>query len=357
MSKVQSSSLLRRFISYYRPHLPLFILDMGAAFTASGLQILFPLITGFLMKEVIPRGDWGKMGLLMAALVVLYLLVTALTYIRITWGHILGVRMEYDMRREIFSHLQKLSFSYYDKTKTGHIMSRISNDLNMITEVAHHAPEDLLISVTVILGAFIAMFFTSVPMALISLIPLPFMALWGISKGGALKNRFRGVRRRIADINSVVENSVQGIREVKAYAKEDREMMKFEEVNHSFRKAKEDVYGQMGTFHAVMQFFRNSYYITVIGGGVFLIMKGQLAAADLVAFLLYVSIILPPIDRLVNFVEQMSQGAASFERFTEVMDVEPEIADQPGARDLEARGGEVAFQGVSFSYQAARGGG
>ncbi len=343
--------MLKRFIAYYRPHRGLFLLDMAAAAAASLLQILFPLITRHLLQSVIPEGmlvpviHWG------AVLLGLYLLVGYFTYIRIKWGHILGVRMESTMRQDIFYHLQKLSFSYYDRTKTGHLMSRISNDLNRITEVAHHAPEDLLISAVVILGAFTAMFFTSPAMAFITLIPLPLMVGWGILQGGKLKNRFRGVRRRIADINAAVENSVQGIREVKAYANEDVEIEKFDRVNYRFRRAKEDVYGQMGRFHSVMQFLRNSYYLTVVIGGSLLIHQGSLTAADLAVFLLYVSLILPPIDRLINFVEQMSQGAAAFERFIEVMDIEPDLVDSPGAADLSRVEGEIALEDVSFRYE------
>ncbi|MFW5712525.1 MAG: ABC transporter ATP-binding protein [Spirochaetota bacterium] len=326
--------LIRRFAGYYKPHMPLFILDMSAAVLMASLSIFFPYLTRNLLKTYIPNENLQAVAWSIAAMAAIYVITLALNYIRIKWGHILGVRIEADMRRDIFRHIQKLSFNYFDNVKTGHIMSRISNDLNMIAEVAHHAPEDLFISLIVLIGAYIFMFFFSWPLALISLIPFPFMLLWGILFGGRMRHGFRQVRKTVAEINSTVENSVQGIREVKAYANEWVEEEKFYSSNHNFRTAKETAYDIMARFHSVVHFLRDLYYVVVVGGGVLLILNGVIETYDLLSFVLYIGIILPPIDRLINFNEQLQQGSAAFERFTEVMDIEPDITDRPGARPL-----------------------
>ena len=277
------------------------------------------MITHRLLSVYVPNRNMRAVILALVLLLCIYLMISFFNFIRIKWGHILGVRMEYDMRSDLFRHLQKLSFSWYDNTKTGHIMSRITGDLENIAEIAHHAPEDLLISVCVILGAYIFMFLLNPLLALISLIPLPLMLLWGIRQGGYLKRQFRRVRSRIADINAAVENTVMGIREVKSYGNESWEIRKFDKTNDHFRNAKEEAYARMASFYSVVGFLREIYYFIVIAGGVFLISTDALDISELVAFLLYVGIILPPVDRLINFVEQYSQGAAAFDRYQEIM--------------------------------------
>lgn len=344
------SSMLKRFISYYGPHRRLFALDMGAALVMAALSIFFPYLTRELFRSYIPEKDAVMIGRTLLVMAGMYLVNLVLNYVRIKWGHILGVRMETDMRRELFRHLQKLSFSYYDRVKTGHIMSRISNDLNMITEVAHHAPEDLLISVVVLAGAYVFMFIFSTPLALITLLPLPLMVAWGMFMGGRMRGGFRKVRSEIAEINSTVENSVQGIREVKAFTAERMEEEKFRVSNTNFLEAKAEAYTQMARFHSVMHFLRDLFYLTVVGGGVLMIMSGIIEVYDLLSFILFVGIILPPIDRLINFNEQLQQGAASFERFLEIMDIEPDIVDRKGAVDLSGERWPVRFEKVSFRY-------
>lgn len=333
--------------------MPLFILDMAVATAMSAVTVFFPYLTRTLLKSYIPRQNIRMIAVSLALMAGIYAASLICNYIRIKWGHILGVRMEADMRRDIFRHIQKLSFTYFDNTKTGHIMSRISNDLNMIAEVAHHAPEDLLISVVVIIGAYAFMFTFSWPLALISLIPFPFMVLWGVLFGERMRRGFRRVRREIAEINSTVENSVQGIREVKAFANEPLEEEKFYSSNRSFRLAKEEAYDVMARFHSVIHFLRDLYYLVVVGGGVLLILHGVVEIYDLLSFVLYIGVILPPIDRLINFNEQLQQGAAAFERFTEIMDIQPDITDAAGAVPLEFDRSPIQFKNVWFQYQAA----
>ncbi len=347
--------MIRRFAAYYRPHLALFMLDMGAASLAALLAVIFPYLTRELLRTYIPQQNLQMMIITFALMFFAYIGKTAATYIRVRWGHNLGVRIEADMRRDLFSHLQKLSFSYYDNVKTGHIMSRITNDLNLIAEIAHHAPEDLLISTVVLLTAYIFMCIFSLRLALASLLPLPFMLVWGLGLGHRMRVGFRRVREKIADMNSLVENSVQGIREVQSFGNEPVEVEKFDRVNSRFRMAKEKMYAIMAKYHSGMQFLRELYYFIVVASGAVLIFLGLIESYDLLAFVLYVGIVLPPIDRLINFTEQLNQGAASFERFVEIMAIEPEITDSSHATDLVCRRGAVEFTGVSFTYSGKGG--
>ncbi|MDD3533541.1 MAG: ABC transporter ATP-binding protein [Candidatus Cloacimonetes bacterium] len=345
--------MLRRFISFYKPHSLLFYIDIGVAIISSLLSIVFPAITRKLIGETIPNKDIRMIVIFFAVLLIIWILKAAFTYIRMKWGHILGARMEADMRSSLFMHLQKLSFTYYDNTKTGHIMSRITNDLNIIAEIAHHAPEDLIISLFTIIGSFIMMFRFNVTLAWIALIPLPFILIWGIVLGGKMKSGFRQVRSRIADMNSSVENSVQGIREVKSYANEEVEIAKFGNVNLLFKKAKEEMYTLMAVFFSGMGFLTDLYYGVVLGGATWLILQDRLPIADLLAFILYINFILNPINRLINFVEQFQQGAASFERFIEIMEIEPDIKDLPNAVKMKTVKGDIQIENLYFRYDGS----
>lgn len=342
--------LLRLFASYYKPYKRLFALDMGAAAIASLLSVVFPSLTRYLLNSVIPSSDYKMMFIVFALMLLVYLVQMGCTWIRIKWGHILGVWIENDMRRDIFSHLQVLSFSYYDKTKTGTLMSRITNDLFNIAEVAHHCPEDFLISILTIVAAYVAMFSFSVPLALVTLIPLPIMLIYGVIYNGRLKRKNRAVRRTVADIAVDVENSIQGIREVKGYSQEKFQEKKFDKSNNRLKETREKYYAVMAAYQSGISFMREMYYFITVVGGVLLISRGTVSVSDLVSFILFVSVVLPPIDRLINFTEQFSQGVASFERFVEVMETEPEIKDDEDAVELKVTDAEIAFDDVSFSY-------
>lgn len=344
--------MLKRFISYYRPYGKLFALDMGAATLGSLLSILFPQLTRELLRTYIPNQDWTMMLVIFGAMLGIYVVQTVSTYIRVRWGHQLGVFMESDMRQDIFSHLQRLSFGYFDRTKTGHLMSRITNDLFMITETAHHGPEDLLISVVVIIGAYTVMFANSAPLAIISIIPLPIMLFFGIYYGRKLKAGFRAVRTTVADVNSVVENSIQGVREVQSFTSEGYEKQKFRQVNTIFQNARSNQYRVMARYESTMMFFRELYYFTTVAGGAILIYYGKVHVYDLVAFILFVGIVLPPIDRLIRFTEQLQQGMAAFERFVEIMVIQSDIEDLPNATDLKVSSGDICFDDVRFRYDA-----
>ena len=342
--------MLKRFLQYYKPHIRLFILDMSVALLSAVATIIFPILARNLLKTYIPNKNIQLISYTICIMFILIVFKTICNFIRMKWGHILGVRMEYDMRADIFRHIQKLSFNYFDNVKTGHIMSRISNDLNTISEVAHHAPEDLLISLFMIIGAFTFMFIFNTHLAMVAIIPLPLMLWWGLTYGRKMKAGFRQVRKKIADINSTVENSVQGIREVKSYTNEDLEIEKFEGANCNFKLAKEKMYGVMATFFSGMHFFSDFYYLVIISTGAILIYKGSMDFPDLISFLLYINFILTPIRRLINFAEQFQQGAASFERFIEIMDIEPDIIDHKDAYTLETVKGEIKIKNLYFKY-------
>ena len=348
-----SRGLIRRFITYYKPYKGWFFLDMAVATLSSVLSILAP----YFVRKILAIIQGPESGIVTEVIVFylsivlsLYILDAVCNYIRIKWGHYLGVWIENDMRLDLFHHLQKLSFSYFDKTKTGDIMSRISNDLFNIAEVAHHGPEDFLISIITIIGAYILMFVICPPLATVSIIPLPIMAVYGVIFNRRLKRTNKAIRKRIAEINVTAENSIQGIREVKSYSREELQEEKFEKSNVNLKESRENLYREMASYQSGISFMRQLYYFVTIAGGIFLIIRGKVGVADLVTFILYVSVVLPPIDRLINFTEQFTQGISSFERFTEIMDVMPSINDKLEAKPLSVSHGDIVFDDVSFHY-------
>lgn len=323
---------------------------MAMATLSSVLSIISPLLVRKVLALIGVEGALSTIVILLSAVLAFYALGSLFSYIRIKWGHYLGVWIENDMRRDLFNHLQKLSFSYFDRHKTGDIMSRISNDLFNIAEVAHHGPEDVVISLLTIIGAYLLMFIINAPMATVSIIPLPVMAIYGIVFNRKLKKRNRAIRKSISEINVTAENSIQGIREVKAFSQEGFQEKKFSSSNEKLKNSREQMYSSMAQYHAGMEFMRQLYYFITIAGGIILIMKGTMDTADLTTFILYVSVVLPPIDRLINFTEQFTQGIASFERFIEIMDTSPDITDAANAKPLEVKNGDIKYSDVSFSY-------
>lgn len=310
--------------------------------------VFIPLLTRQLlyMQDASPF----QLGLQIFFLAALVVLMSLSAFMNIKWGHILGTRIETDMRGALFRHLQKLSFSYFDQTKTGHIMARISNDLFTISEVAHHVPEDVFLSFCTIGGAFAFMFTFNPKLALIALIPLPLMVLWGV----VCKNRFRSnvrvMRRTVADINSNVENAIQGIREVKSFANEEHQFEQFEAVNTDFRLAKETMYHTMSVFHSGMMGLINGHEILIAAAGALMVFNGTAQLTDVLVFIMYAKFMTKPIDRMVSFVEQYSQGATSFERFIEIMDLEPDIQDRENPVEPEKVEGEIEVENLTFSY-------
>jgi ATP-binding cassette, subfamily B, bacterial len=342
--------MLREFAKYYKPHRKLFVLDMGTAIVLSLCGIIIPAITYRVFNVYLKGRELEMIYISMGAWGLLIMLQTLCDYANIKWGHVLGVRMEADMRKDMFSHLQKLSFSYFDRTKTGHIMSRISSDLTMIAESAHHCPEDLLISIVTIIGAFTVMLFVNPLLAGITFIPLPFIILWGTVFQRKMKESFREIRKTIANVNSRVENSIQGIREVKSYTNEAGEIEKFHIVNQKFTDAREGVFGVLAGFHSGIMFLLQTYSALFVGAGAILIYYDKANFAQLLMFIMYSRFIIMPIFRLVGFAEQFQQGVTAFERFREVMEEKLDIEDKKNALNIQNVDGAIEFQNVYFKY-------
>jgi len=319
----------------------------------AGIDLVFPQYTRKALDSFIPEGN--VRGLVIAAIVLgaLFSLRALFNYIVDYWGHVLGTRMEYDMRKDIFSHLQTLSFSYFDKVRTGKIMSRIVNDLNEMTELAHHGPEDLFLSLVTLVGAFVLLLLTNVPLTLITFSFIPVMLWFGIIKRRKMSRAFREVRKRIADVNAQLENSISGIREAQSFTNEEFEMEKFNVGNDEFRRSRESAFKTMAEMTSGIHYLSNILKVLVLGLGGFFCFKGWITPGVLVAFFLYIEIFFQPIRRLMQFSQMFESGMAGFERFVEVMEIRPEIQDAPDAREIENVAGNIQFENVSFSYDGS----
>lgn len=342
--------MIKRFAKYYKPHMGLFILDMAAAFLISTTDLIYPMVTRKFINEIIPQKEVQMIFKLGIGLFLLYVIRMILEYIVGYYGHVLGVRMEYDMRKEMFAHVQSLPFSYFDNTKTGHIMSRMVNDLNEIAELAHHGPEDIFISCIMILGSFFLLLTINVKLTLLTFMIMPFMIYFAIHYNGKMRRNFRQIRESLADINGRLEDSISGIRVVKSFTNEEYEIEKFDDGNENFKFLRTKSVRYLGIFGAGINFFSNAATTITLTLGGYFVYKGEIKVGDLVAYLIYINQFLQPVKRLANFVEQYQRGMAGFKRFTDVMDIKPDIVDKEGAFPIEHVNGEVQFENVSFSY-------
>lgn len=346
--------MLKNFAKYYRPHLPLFILDFGCAFLMSGLDLVFPVSVQWIIDRILPQRDLNLLLWICAGLLGLYLVRALLQYIVDYWGHVLGVRMEYDMRQDLFDHIQKLSFRYFDRTKTGHIMSRLVNDLNEISELAHHGPEDLFIATVTLIGAFLIMMTRSWQLTLLVFALIPVMIWFAVSKNKKMQTTFRNVRLRVADINARVEDSISGVRVVKSFTNERYEKEKFERDNRNFRLSRQKSFRVMAEFFSGVNLFSNLISLVVVLFGGYFVYQGQISLGVLVGFLLYVNMFLQPIRRFSVLVETYQRGMAGFHRFVETLQIEPEIVDRKEARPAGRLKGEIVFNNVTFRYKRDR---
>lgn len=345
---------IKKFISYYNPYKHLFFSDMFCALTLSGIDLLFPLVVRYLLNDVYIMEDRGRILhyvlIIGSVLFVLYIIRYFCQYFITSWGHIMGARMEADMRRDIFNHLQKLSFSYYDEHNTGKLMSRIVTDLFDISELAHHGPEDVFISIVKITGSFIILFSINVKLTLLLFFFTIAMLLFSYSYNKVMRNVFKRNKEKIANVNAQIQDSLSGIRVVKSFANESIESFKFGKGNEEFLKTKEESYFIMGRFFSGNSFFQGILYLSVILLGGIFISLGSLKTSDLVVYILYINIFLNPIDKLINFTEQFQKGITGFERFLEVMNTNPDIEDRINAVELINPKGNIVFKDVSFSY-------
>ena len=339
------------FFSYFRPHWKLFALDMLCAIAISVIDLVFPYISRLSMQRLLPAQMFKAFFLVVGAMVAGYVLKGALYYVITVIGHGVGVLVESDMRRDVFAHMQTLSFSFFDHNRTGALLSRVTNDLFDITELAHHGPENLLICTVTLAGSLLVMFALRWELALTLTVVLPPCLWFTVRQRARMKRAGVELRRKTAEINAAIESGISGIRTAKAFANEDEEQRKFERSNDVFRTAKQDYYRAMGLFNSGMEFSTGVMQTAVIGAGGALIMRGRMDYVDLVTFTLYVSAFLSPVRRLVQFMEQYTQGSAGFSRFLEIMRTRPEVADAPDAEELLNVRGDVRYEHVTFRYR------
>ena len=343
---------LRLFISYYKPHLPLFLLDMACALCIAGIDLAFPMLSRYAMQNLLPAFAYSRFFHLILLLVTGYLLRSAMQFIVNYWGHLLGVRMEADMRRDIFHQLQRQSFRFYDQTRTGHLMSRVVNDLQEITELAHHGPEDIFISLTTLVGALIALMLINWKLASVLLFMVPLIVWFTVWRRRTMGKASREVKQQTAGINADLESSISGVRVSKAFTNEAYEVQKFHRANDRYRTAKKGFYMAMGIFNSGLEFLIVMMNVAVIGIGGYLIMRGEMDYIGLMTFTLYVNSFLAPIRRIGAFMESYEAGMAGFERFAQLIELEPDIVDAPDAIELTDVEGDIRFERVSFAYDA-----
>ncbi|MDO4816627.1 MAG: ABC transporter ATP-binding protein [Bacillota bacterium] len=348
--KDYTRSPLKIFIAYIKDEKRLFAIDMLCAVAVAVIDLVFPYVSKNAMQTYLPQSLYKTFFIVMAILVAAYLLKSVMYYIITVVGHKMGVRIEANMREDLFRHVQKLSFKYFDENRTGTTMSRLTSDLFEITELAHHGPENILICTLTIVGAIILMFTIKWELALVLLIILPLCIWFTLSQRLKMRDANIEVKKKTGVIFSAIETSVGGVRTAKAFANEKVELARFNEANDQYRTAKTDYYSAMGLFQSGMEFTLSIMPVAVIAMGGFLIMKGQMDYIVLVTFTLYVSTFVTPVRKLAMFVEQYMQGSAGLSRFLELMRTEPLIKDRENALELENARGEIEFKNVSFSY-------
>lgn len=342
--------MLKRFISYYRPHIPLFILDMTAALIVSLCNLVYPNIA----KNII--NDYSKLDtpttLLIASAILLgvYIIKCVCNYIVGYWGHVVGVRMQADMRRDLFIKYESLPFSYFDDHKTGDLLSRLTGDLNSVSELAHHGPENLFLAFIMLIGAFVMLVSIDLVLTLIMFAVVPFIILFAVLSRRSMSEAMKNSRRQMGEINTALENSITGIRETKAYVREAGEVCKFDTVNGLFRKYRTDAMHSLGSFHAIMELLQDILYLVVIAVGGLFLMWGRIDAGEYAAFILFVGMFLDPVKRFVTLFEQLQEGMAGFSRFHEIMETPDE--EDLGELVLTDLKGDISFENVTFSYRA-----
>jgi len=344
-------SALRIFLSYFKPHKKLFLMDMACALLIAAIDLAFPYVSRWCMHELLPQSAYRTFFAVMAVVLAAFVLRAVLTYVICYWGHTFGILVEADIRRDLFRHMQDLSFDYYDRNRTGQLMSRLTSDLFDITELAHHGPEDIFISGVTIVGALIVMFSIQWRLALVSAIILPIflMVVWSCRK--SMREASAEVKQRTAVINADIESALSGIRTAKAFANEGTELKKFGASNDSFKTSKRQFHQAMGRFSAVMEFFLCILSEVVIAAGGFFIMRGQMNAVDLITFSLYITTFVNPIRKLAAFAELFAKGTAGLGRFIELMREEPALQDAPDAKELSFVEGRIDVEHVGFAYR------
>ncbi|WP_195257884.1 ABC transporter ATP-binding protein [Bacillus paralicheniformis] len=343
--------MIRRFFSYYKPHKRLFFIDFSSAIIVAVLELAFPLVVQWFIDTLIPGGDWLEIVWVSIGLLLIYLLSTGLQYIVNYLGHKLGINIETDMRQELFQHVQRQSFRYFDNTKTGHIISRITNDLFDIGELAHHGPEDLFIAVMTFFGAFWIMLTINVKLALVAVLFVPLLIILITYSNIRMNRAWRQMYSEIADVNARVEDSVSGVRVVQSFTNERFEISRFLKNNQKFRKAKLKGYKTMALTTAGTFLMTRLMILAVLVYGAWLSFSGNMSYGEFVGFVLYVNVLFKPIDKISAILELYPKGMAGFKRFTELIDTKPQIVDRKDAIDVPLLEGNIVFKNVTFGYE------
>ncbi|MBA8879854.1 ABC transporter ATP-binding protein [Phyllobacterium myrsinacearum] len=346
--------MIKRFFAYYAPYKGLFALDFSCAVLSGLLELGFPMAVRAFIDVLLPSENWTFILLAAAGLLTVYLLNTGLTAVVVYWGHKLGINIETEMRRKSFDHLQKLSFRFYDNHKTGHLVARVTKDLEEIGEVAHHGPEDLFIAVMTFIGAFLLMFFVNPHLALLTLMIVPFVAWVASRYGGRMTRNWQNLYRRVGDFNVRIEENVGGMRVVQAFANEDHERDLFAHDNARYRETKLSAYRIMAASTSLNYMSMRLIQLIVMIAGSYFVITGSLSNGGFVSFLLLVAVFVRPIEKINSVIETYPKGIAGFKRYTELLDTEPDIADRPDASDISGLKGNIRYDKVSFGYTADR---
>ena len=354
VKRQEKAGLIRSFLHYFKPHKNLFMLDMFCAVLVSLIDLAFPMVTRWALNDLLPARNYRAFFILMFSVLIFFVLRAILFFVIAYWGHTFGIRVEADIRRDLFVHLEELDFGFFDQNRTGQLMSRLTTDLNEITELAHHGPEDLLISALTIIGALIVMFFVQWRLTLVVLCIMPIFIAVTLARRHKMSEASRGEKRKAAAINAGIESSLSGMKTARAFANESMEIEKFDELNEKFKVSKRKFHKEMGFFNASLEFFMKLLPMAVITVGGYLIMDQNFRLADLIAFDLYVTTLVTPVRRLANFSEIFTRGFAGLERFEKLMSIEPQIVDAPDAKTLTRAEGKIELRDVCFAYEAAK---
>jgi ATP-binding cassette subfamily B protein len=346
--------MIRRFFGYYQPYRGLFILDFSAAVVSGLLELAFPMAVRAFIDTLLPEEDWNLIILASAGLLAIYLLNTGLMVIVNYWGHMLGINIETEMRRKSFDHLQKLSFGYYDNQKTGHLVGRVTKDLEEIGEVAHHGPEDLFIAIMTLAGAFALMVAVNPQLALITAIIVPITGFVTSRYGGRMTRTWRNLFGRVGDFNARIESNVGGMRVVQAFANEDHERRLFAIDNAQYRATKLEAYKTMAASMSLSYMSMRLTQLVVMVAGTYYVLQGQLSNGGFVGFLLLVNVFFRPVEKINSVLEIYPKGIAGFRRYSELLDVEPDIVDRPNAIEVSNLRGEIVYDDVTFGYGGGR---
>lgn len=349
--------MIKEFIKYYKPHKKLFAFDMFCSFIIALTDLFYPLITKNIINDYVPNRKLNLVLIWSGVVLALYLIKMALNYFVSYWGHVVGVRMQGDMRRDMFRHLQKLPFSFFDENKTGTVMSRLINDLMDVSELAHHGPEDLFLSIIMFIGSFIALSTINLPLTAIIYCLIPFVVFFSVKMRRRMKSAFAKTREEVAEVNASVETAISGIRVSRSYTSESHENAKFDAANERFKLARGKAYKAMGQFHSVMTFFTDFLYLAALVAGGLFFYNGfsdpnsafSIDSGEFAAFILYMAMLLKPINRFISLFEQLQNGMTGFARFREIMETAEET-EAENATELSDVRGDIEFEHVSFSY-------